>query len=49
VCGPQHFAPQEEFRMLTNEAELAQRASQHDQEAFAQLYHAYVEKIYTYI
>src|SRR5690348_13516465 len=35
--------------MLTNEAELAQRASQHDQEAFAQLYHAYVEKIYKYI
>src|SRR3954462_11237005 len=35
--------------MLNNEAELAQRAAQHDQEAFAQLYNAYVEKIYKYI
>ncbi len=35
--------------MLNNEAELAKRASQHDQEAFAALYNAYVEKIYKYI
>lgn len=35
--------------MLANEAELAQRASRHDQDAFAQLYHAYGEKIYKYI
>ncbi len=35
--------------MLANEAELAQRASRHDQEAFAALYTAYVEKIYKYI
>lgn len=35
--------------MLSNEAELAQRASEHDQTAFAELYNAYVEKIYKYI
>jgi len=35
--------------MLANEAELAQRASQRDPDAFAELYHAYVEKIYKYI
>lgn len=35
--------------MICNEAELAQRASQHDPAAFAQLYNAYVEKIYKYI
>src|SRR5688500_9949083 len=35
--------------MLANEAELAQRASRHDQEAFAALYTAYVEKIYKYL
>jgi RNA polymerase sigma-70 factor (ECF subfamily) len=35
--------------MLANEAELAQRASKHDQEAFAALYTAYVEKIYKYL
>ncbi len=35
--------------MICNEAELAQRASQHDPAAFAQLYNAYVDKIYKYI
>lgn len=35
--------------MLRNEADLAQRASQHDQAAFAELYNAYVDKIYKYI
>ena len=35
--------------MITNEAELAQRASQRDQDAFAELYTAYVEKIYKYV
>jgi RNA polymerase sigma-70 factor (ECF subfamily) len=35
--------------MLCNEADLAQRASKHDQAAFAELYNAYVEKIYKYI
>ncbi len=35
--------------MLCNEAELAQRASTHDQAAFAELYNAYVDKIYKYI
>ena len=35
--------------MLWNEAELAQRASKHDPAAFAELYNAYVEKIYKYI
>ncbi|MDQ6693844.1 MAG: sigma-70 family RNA polymerase sigma factor [Chloroflexota bacterium] len=35
--------------MLSNEADLAQRASQHDQAAFAELYNAYVDKIYRYI
>lgn len=35
--------------MISNEAELAQRASKHDQAAFAELYNAYVEKIYKYI
>lgn len=35
--------------MISNEAELAQRASQHDPAAFAQLYNAYVDKIYKYI
>ncbi len=35
--------------MLLNEAELAQRASEHDQAAFAELYNAYVDKIYKYV
>lgn len=35
--------------MISNEAELAQRASAHDQAAFAELYNAYVDKIYKYI
>lgn len=35
--------------MLRNEAELAQRASRRDQAAFAELYNAYVDKIYKYI
>jgi RNA polymerase sigma-70 factor (ECF subfamily) len=35
--------------MLCNEAELARRASGHDQLAFAELYNAYVDKIYKYI
>ena len=35
--------------MISNEAELAQRASQRDPDAFATLYTAYVEKIYKYI
>ena len=35
--------------MLLNEAELAQRASEHDQSAFAELYNVYVDKIYKYI
>ena len=35
--------------MLSNEADLAQRASERDQTAFAELYNAYVEKIYKYI
>src|SRR5438105_238397 len=35
--------------MICNEAELAQKASMHDQAAFAELYNAYVEKIYKYI
>lgn len=35
--------------MLPDEAALAKRASEHDQAAFAQLYNAYVEKIYKYI
>ncbi len=35
--------------MITNEAELAQRASQRDPDAFAALYNAYVERIYKYV
>jgi len=35
--------------MISNEADLAQRASMRDQEAFAELYNAYVDKIYKYI
>jgi RNA polymerase sigma-70 factor (ECF subfamily) len=35
--------------MICNEAELAERASSHDQAAFAELYNAYVDKIYKYI
>lgn len=35
--------------MICNEAELAERASMHDQAAFAELYNAYVDKIYKYI
>lgn len=35
--------------MICNEADLAQRASAHDPEAFAELYNAYVDKIYKYI
>ena len=35
--------------MVHNEAELAQRASQRDPDAFAALYNLYVEKIYKYV
>src|SRR5437016_2363113 len=35
--------------MIRNEAELVERASQHDQAAFADLYNTYVEKIYKYV
>src|SRR6266487_1737020 len=35
--------------MICNEAELAERASLHDQSAFAELYNAYVDKIYKYV
>ncbi len=35
--------------MICNEADLAKRASEHDPAAFAQLYNAYVEKIYKYV
>ena len=35
--------------MIVNEAELAERASKHDQAAFAELYNGYVDKIYKYI
>src|SRR5437588_12660453 len=35
--------------MICNEAELAERASMHDQEAFAELYNSYVDKIYKYV
>ena len=35
--------------MVHNEAELAQRASQRDPDAFAATLHAYVEKIYKYV
>lgn len=35
--------------MICNEAELAERASKHDQAAFAELYNAYVDKIYKYV
>src|SRR5215211_9510256 len=35
--------------MILNEAELAERASKHDQAAFAELYNAYVDRIYKYI
>src|SRR5437016_12878169 len=35
--------------MICNEAELTKRASSHDQTAFAELYNAYVDKIYKYI
>lgn len=35
--------------MICNEAELAQRASEHDPAAFAELYNAYVDKIYKYV
>src|SRR6478672_13663524 len=35
--------------MICNEAELAERASRHDQTAFAELYNAYVDKIYKYV
>src|SRR5205085_4699289 len=35
--------------MICNEAELAERASCHDQAAFAELYNAYVDKIYKYV
>jgi RNA polymerase sigma-70 factor (ECF subfamily) len=35
--------------MICNEAELVERASQHDQAAFADLYNTYVEKIYKYV
>src|SRR5690348_344851 len=35
--------------MISNEAQLAERASMHDQEAFAELYNTYVDKIYKYV
>ncbi len=35
--------------MICNEVELVERASSHDQAAFAELYNAYVDKIYKYI
>src|SRR5947209_18862933 len=35
--------------MICNEAELVERASQHDQPAFAELYNTYVDKIYKYV
>jgi RNA polymerase sigma-70 factor, ECF subfamily len=35
--------------MISNEAELVRRASKHDQTAFAELYDAYLNKIYKYI
>jgi RNA polymerase sigma-70 factor (ECF subfamily) len=35
--------------MICNEAELVQRASAHDPTAFAELYDAYLDKIYKYI
>lgn len=35
--------------MIKDEADLARRASMHDQQAFAELYNAYVEKIYKYL
>src|SRR4051812_6271242 len=35
--------------MIANEAELAERASNHDQAAFAELYNTYVDKIYKYV
>src|SRR4051812_31998164 len=35
--------------MIANEAELAERASNHDQAAFAELYNGYVDKIYKYV
>ncbi|MFL5734944.1 MAG: RNA polymerase sigma factor [Chloroflexia bacterium] len=35
--------------MISNEAELVERASQHDQSAFAELYTTYVDKIYKYV
>jgi RNA polymerase sigma-70 factor (ECF subfamily) len=35
--------------MVHNEADLAQRASQRDPDAFAALYNLYVEKIYKYV
>ncbi len=35
--------------MIGNEAELAQRASNYDRAAFAELYNAYVDRIYKYI
>lgn len=34
---------------MDREKELAQRASQHDPEAFAELYDLYVDKIYNYV
>jgi RNA polymerase sigma-70 factor, ECF subfamily len=35
--------------MICNEAALVERATAHDQTAFAELYNAYVDKIYKYI
>src|SRR3954454_19095376 len=35
--------------MICNEAELVERASKHDQSAFAELYNTYVDKIYKYV
>jgi RNA polymerase sigma-70 factor, ECF subfamily len=35
--------------MICNEAELVERASKHDQSAFAELYNTYVDRIYKYV
>lgn len=43
------MTPEDCTDMICNEAELAQRASEHDPQAFAELYNAYVDKIYKYI
>ena len=43
------LTPEDCTEMICNEAELAQRASKRDPQAFAELYNAYVDKIYKYI